>query len=259
MTQATLTDDDTAYAEGTVHTHAGTSGLHRKEDWPPEDDDAAPDEEHGEGGVSDSPVAPEVADRVKALDTFDIGAVIGVTNGSDYLEAKWRIAWFRHDHPDGTITTRLLDHEPGVSAVFICEVTTPGGGFANAYGTETQRDFKDYIEKAETKSVARALDRMGYGTGSALFAAGRSGGGGAHNGGGQRGGGYQRPPGGGGQRGGYQQRGGGAPSASVADLVGQIKAGKVTDWPKFWNDNSKGLSKDDQRQLQAAWKEQGNR
>jgi hypothetical protein len=35
---------------------------------------------------------------------------------------------------------------------------------ATGHGSETARDFKDYIEKAETKAIGRALAALGFGT-----------------------------------------------------------------------------------------------
>jgi hypothetical protein len=49
-------------------------------------------------------------------------------------------------------------------AVFKSEVSIPGGGSAIGYGSETAKDFGDYLEKAQTKSLGRALAALGYGT-----------------------------------------------------------------------------------------------
>src|SRR3546814_7260726 len=35
---------------------------------------------------------------------------------------------------------------------------------ATGYGSETPKDFGDYIEKAETKAIGRALGALGFGT-----------------------------------------------------------------------------------------------
>ncbi len=53
-------------------------------------------------------------------------------------------------------------------AVFRAEVILPNGGRATGYGSEAQADFADYIEKAETKAIGRALAALGYGTQFAL-------------------------------------------------------------------------------------------
>jgi hypothetical protein len=40
--------------------------------------------------------------------------------------------------------------------------------YATGYGSETKTDFGDYVEKAETKAVGRALAFLGYGTAQAM-------------------------------------------------------------------------------------------
>lgn len=82
---------------------------------------------------------------------------------TDYLEVKWRLLWLRTDHADAAIETEMVSHE-GDTAVFRARVTIPGGGTATGWGHETAADFGDYLEKAETKALGRALAALGYGT-----------------------------------------------------------------------------------------------
>lgn len=84
-------------------------------------------------------------------------------NGSEYLEVKWRLVWFRAEHPEGVIETELVSLDPQ-NAVFRARVTIPDGGSATGWGTESPGDFRDYVEKAETKALGRALAALGYGT-----------------------------------------------------------------------------------------------
>jgi len=90
--------------------------------------------------------------------------------GKAYLPVAERIVWFRQDYPEGQITTTVyeLDRAQGF-AMYHARVTTGQGGIAEASGSETVKDFGDYIEKAETKAVGRALGYLGYGTASAGF------------------------------------------------------------------------------------------
>jgi hypothetical protein len=83
----------------------------------------------------------------------------------DYMEVKWRLLWLRSEHPDADIATELvqLDVERSL-AVFKARVTIPGAGSATGWGSETQDDWKDFIEKAETKALGRALAALGFGT-----------------------------------------------------------------------------------------------
>lgn len=86
----------------------------------------------------------------------------GRGGGSDYLDVKWRLLWLRKEHPDAEIITELVHHDPQM-AIFKATVTVPTGGKATGYGSETASDFPDFIEKAETKAIGRALNALGYG------------------------------------------------------------------------------------------------
>ena len=96
---------------------------------------------------------------------FEPGAYLRKVSGKDYLEVKWRLVWLRDKHPDASLETELvqldLDKE---FAIFRARVVIPGGGDATGYGSETKRDFTDFIEKGETKAVGRALAALGFGT-----------------------------------------------------------------------------------------------
>jgi hypothetical protein len=100
---------------------------------------------------------------------FDASKYLRKLNGKDYLEVKWRLLWLRTEHPEALITTQLVKHEPDgpagpALALFRAEVSLPDGGRATGWGSETSSDFIDYIEKAETKALGRALAALGYGT-----------------------------------------------------------------------------------------------
>lgn len=85
--------------------------------------------------------------------------------GKDYLEVKWRLVWLRDACPNAQIATSLvhLDMDKGV-AVFKARVEDGNGGIGEGHGSESSKDFGDYIEKAETKAIGRALAALGYGT-----------------------------------------------------------------------------------------------
>lgn len=85
--------------------------------------------------------------------------------GKEYLQVMWRLVWFREEHADWMIRTQLVEHHHGEYAVFKAEVSdTPDHILATAYGSESIKDFRDYLEKAETKAIGRALAILGYGT-----------------------------------------------------------------------------------------------
>lgn len=94
---------------------------------------------------------------------FDASKYLTKLGGKDYLEVKWRLLWLRTQHPDAVIETELVKHGAGL-ALFRAKVAIPGGGTATGWGSETADDFGDFIEKAETKALGRALAALGYGT-----------------------------------------------------------------------------------------------
>lgn len=94
---------------------------------------------------------------------FDPGRYLTKVSGKDYLEVKWRLVWLREAHPDAVIETEVVRVEPDF-ALFKATVSLRDGGSATGYGSETYGDFGDFIEKAETKAVGRALGMLGYGT-----------------------------------------------------------------------------------------------
>lgn len=84
--------------------------------------------------------------------------------GKDYLQVMWRLVWFREEHPDWDISTDLVSVDES-SAIFHCRISDSNGkAVSSGYGSESKKDFGDFIEKAETKAVGRALAMLGYGT-----------------------------------------------------------------------------------------------
>jgi hypothetical protein len=87
------------------------------------------------------------------------------TRQDDYLQVCHRVQWFRECYPHGCITTEALslDWEKGV-AIYKATVADGEGGIATGTGTETRKGFEDFVEKAETRSIGRALALLGFGT-----------------------------------------------------------------------------------------------
>lgn len=108
---------------------------------------------------------------------------------ADYLPVQWRLVWFREQCPEGTIETEMvhldLDRETEEDGyawnndtrrsekivkhangfvVFRAAIKDGKGGSAMATKSEKAASFPDYIEKAETGAVGRALAMLGYGT-----------------------------------------------------------------------------------------------
>ena len=107
----------------------------------------------------------------------------------DYLPVQWRLVWFRQDHPDGTIHTEIVHldldalteeetyvwnnekrHSEKVVktakgvAIFKATITDGKGGMATGTKMEKAASFSDFLEKAETGAIGRALAALGYGT-----------------------------------------------------------------------------------------------
>jgi hypothetical protein len=91
--------------------------------------------------------------------------------GKEYLQVAHRLVWFREVFPDGVLkTTMIALSGEGLNeyAVFKTEVYIPSGNgsqmIASAHKKETRGGFDDFIEKAETGSIGRALALAGFGT-----------------------------------------------------------------------------------------------
>ena len=84
--------------------------------------------------------------------------------GKQYLQVMWRLVWFREDKPLWNIDTKL-EHLSDTHAVFSAKISDENGEQkASGYGSESVKDFRDFIEKAETKAIGRALAMLGYNT-----------------------------------------------------------------------------------------------
>ncbi len=107
----------------------------------------------------------------------------------DYLPVQWRLVWFREHCPQGTIDTEEMEvdldreveeevyvwnNEKRRSEKIVKRakgyaryraVVTDGKG-AKATGTKSENaaSFPDFVEKAETGAIGRALAGLGYGT-----------------------------------------------------------------------------------------------
>ena len=103
--------------------------------------------------------------------------------GKQYLPARRRIQWMRggtpEAHPEWGIATSIIQFERGerlgvgrVKGGYACvkAVITDDTGRVIAEGmkTEWSENFGDFLEKAETGAIARALAVAGYGTETAL-------------------------------------------------------------------------------------------
>ena len=86
--------------------------------------------------------------------------------GKHYLEVKWRLVWFRMEHPDYGIATQIVKFDLDNKFAIVKATITDNTGRVIAEGTKMEdiKGFGDYLEKAETGSIGRALGVLGYGT-----------------------------------------------------------------------------------------------
>lgn len=92
---------------------------------------------------------------------------ISQIKGKDYLEVKWRLVWFRTEHPADSGWAILTEAEEvtDTSARYRARIVDPEGRpVATGTKTETKAGFGDFVEKAETGAIGRALALLGYGT-----------------------------------------------------------------------------------------------
>lgn len=107
---------------------------------------------------------------METVEGFNPKRYLTKVGGNDYLPVAWRVYWLRSQHPDAIITTELIKHvfaapddSAPAEAIFRAHVIIPDGGEATGWGSEDEADFHDYIEKAETKALGRALAALGFG------------------------------------------------------------------------------------------------
>ena len=99
--------------------------------------------------------------------SFDVKKhLIKVQGGKEYLPVAARLVWFRQEHPDWGIETRPveLNIEKGYAVFEALVYSTEGKLMAKGTKMETASGFADYVEKAETGSIGRALAVCGFGT-----------------------------------------------------------------------------------------------
>jgi hypothetical protein len=98
------------------------------------------------------------------------GTELGLINlkGKDYMQVASRLVWFVEETPMYHISVQFLslDQEQAVAQTTIVILNDQGQAVRKTTATkrETKKDFFDFIEKAETGSLGRALAQLGYGT-----------------------------------------------------------------------------------------------
>src|SRR5687768_244186 len=83
---------------------------------------------------------------------------------ADYLPVAARITWFRKDHPYWSMMTKVEKWGDKAVVMKATIKDMQGTVIATARKKETEAGFPDYIEKAETGAIGRALPMCEYGT-----------------------------------------------------------------------------------------------
>ena len=84
--------------------------------------------------------------------------------GKDYLEVKYRLVWFREEHPTWSIETEFVSITEKSACARATVRDESGRLIATSHKFESERGFPDFLEKAETGAIGRALALIGFGT-----------------------------------------------------------------------------------------------
>ncbi len=105
-------------------------------------------------------------DRRDGKHNFDAHKYLIKVSGKDYLEVKFRLHWFRLEHAAWDIRTELvhLDLEKGIAVVRADIYDEKGNHKSSGLNMESKQTFEEYVMKAETGAIGRALAALGYGT-----------------------------------------------------------------------------------------------
>lgn len=88
--------------------------------------------------------------------------------GRDYLEVKWRQVWLNEDAPRYEHESEVIGFDEDAALVRATVRVIDENGIllrsAQGLGRCTRIEFNDFVEKAETAAIGRALNMLGYGT-----------------------------------------------------------------------------------------------
>lgn len=111
--------------------------------------------------------SPAPADERESFDAASRFITISGRGGSKrYFPVQARIDLLRHEAPDSTIDQELVqvtDQWAIFKATATRIIDGQVRGRADGYGHEFAKDFPDYVLKAATVAIGRALNALGYG------------------------------------------------------------------------------------------------
>lgn len=121
----------------------------------------------------ESPAKAEPSGKTKQMSTkyntnssFNPNEYLMDIKGKKYLPVAARIAWMRTEHPNWRINTDIIEWNKEKKWVVARATvyTHEGIPLSTAIKSESSAGFSDYLEKAETGAIGRALAMCGYGT-----------------------------------------------------------------------------------------------
>jgi hypothetical protein len=89
-------------------------------------------------------------------------------HGKDYMPVPYRVIWFRGSHPDWSIETEVLRISDDYALMKAVIKNEQGRIIATGHQDCLKKDFLDFVAKAETSAIGRALGYAGFGTAQAL-------------------------------------------------------------------------------------------
>lgn len=84
--------------------------------------------------------------------------------GKPYLQVAHRLVWFREERPTWSIQTEFVELQKDFAIAKATIFDENSAIIAMAHKKEDQKGFFDFMEKAETGAIGRALAFCGYGT-----------------------------------------------------------------------------------------------
>ena len=114
---------------------------------------------------------------IKYTDIAKANETIKTTNikGKEYAEVNQRIKAFRMVHPNGTITTDIVNIENGIVLMKASITDDEGRLIGTGYAYEKEKSSfinqTSYIENCETSAVGRALGMCGFGIDTSVASA----------------------------------------------------------------------------------------
>lgn len=124
-------------------------------------------EDYGPGTVPSQSV-PGFLFGVINMDSFKTKAgtelPIATIKGKSYLQVAHRLVWFREEKPGWGIETEITSIADSSAIMKATIIDENGKTIATAHKHENAKGFADFMEKAETGAIGRALAACGYGT-----------------------------------------------------------------------------------------------